>query len=311
MDFGAALLGLLTAGVVKVLVMLLGGHLLLAHTGGHALPTARRYLRQLPLPEGTEFRLLWWSLVLFCVSEVVCGVELYILAQAHVALTTTHAVTSSLGMGLFALAMLLYFDRRIFRFQRDRCIGRRVCGGCTLRAAAEGCKAHQLLLLGAVFMILAGAFPFFVSTASIPALPERYALPIPALNQWYDHTVVPWLTANFDSYRRTGVAFVLPEWVWLLEFRALPALALCLSAGAAVLVVRRRDELAVQLMVFGTGVLAYVYLEILIYRGTGEALLGSLMHEVAELWFLLALGELLQRIVAQAPASARVEAGAR
>lgn len=82
--------------------------------------------------------------------------------------------------------------------------------------------------------------------------------------------------------------------LWL-EFRAVPAVALLLAVASIALAVRRREVAAARVLAASLGVLSYSYFEVVLYRVTGDALLGSLAHEVVELWFLVFLAELLRR----------------
>jgi hypothetical protein len=292
MDFGSALFALTAAFLVKGAVMVLGGWLLLRLYGAAwRRPPARAWLL-LPAESLPEVRLLWWALALFAASELTCGVEIYVLFQSSAILSGAHAVTSAAGMALFALGLYLFADRRLLRFGGPPCLANRICRGCTI---AQGCRFRVVILLLATFLALAVAVPLFAPAERMNADTSRYVLPFPALNAWYDSSVVPWLEANVPGYRRSGVAYYLPRSVLFIEFRVLPALALAGAVASVGLALRRREAAALKVAAAAAGGLCYSYFELVIYRGTGDVLLGSLMHEVAEFWFLVFTAELLRR----------------
>jgi hypothetical protein len=49
------------------------------------------------------------------------------------------------------------------------------------------------------------------------------------------------------------------------------------------------------LLAFSAGLLCYSYFELVLYRGTGDVFIGSLGHELGELWFVLITAEFLRR----------------
>jgi hypothetical protein len=96
-----------------------------------------------------------------------------------------------------------------------------------------------------------------------------------------------------------------------IEFRLLPALALVGSIYALVEVRRGREGRGLVVMAAAAGLLTYVYLEVVLYRATDDVLFGSLAHEVAEFWFLVATAELLRRSFGSRTRSAATARGAR
>lgn len=294
MDFGAALIALVTALVVKVAVMVFGGWLLYKLYRARQTEQPDRLWILLPDEDQPEVRILWWSLVLFAIGELTCGVEVYVLFKSSPIFSACHAITSAFGMGLFALGAYLFLDKKLFRYGGRGCIGNRICKGCTI-AEDDGCKFRTLMTLIAVFVVLVAIAPFFTSTERMFADMKRWALPFASWNTWYDGTVVPWLVANVEGYDPTGVAFSLPPSMLVIEFRILPALALALAAASIPLARSGREPLATKLLVFATGVLSYSYFELVLYRVTGDVLLGSLAHEIVEFWFLIVVAEFLRR----------------
>lgn len=295
MDLGAILLSLLIAGVVKLLVMVLAVRLVLRLYGAtHLHEAAERPWLLLPEEALPEVRVLWWSLVLFAASELFCGVEIYVLFRSNAAMGALHALASGLGMALFAFGMLRFLDRKFLHYGGDRCLANRVCRGCTIEAT-EGCKFRVFLMLVATFAALAAMGAWLAPTARMYADMRRYTLPLPDLNAWFDATVVPWMLANIPGYDPSGRAFFIPEAEFLLEFRVFPTLALVLSGVAIGLLRAGREHRGLEVLSFAVGLLCYTYFEIFLYPATGDALLGSLGHEVVELWFLLAISEFLVR----------------
>ncbi|MBI2898645.1 MAG: hypothetical protein HYY17_00500 [Planctomycetes bacterium] len=295
MNLGAILLTLAITVVVKLAVMVLGFRLILRLYGATAASAPKRLWILLPREHWPEVRVLRWALVLFFLSELTCGVEIYILFRSHPLLSGTHAVVSGIATGLFALGLFLYFDKKWLQYGGSACLGNRVCRGCTFRAP-ESCKFRTVLLLLATFVALAAVPPLFAPTARMYADPKKYILPFPALNAWYDRTAAPWLQAHFPNYSDPSAAsYSLPPSMWIIEFRILPCAAALLAVAGIALLLRRREVAGLRFVASALGVLGYVYLEVVLYPATGETLIGSLGHEVAELWFLIATAEFLRR----------------
>ena len=294
MDLGSAIMAVIIALVVKGTVMVVAGWLLLrVYQSVATKPTARPWLL-LPDEARPEVRILWWSLLCFAISEVTCGVEIYVIFRSSPILSGTHSLVSGLGMALFALGLYLHFDKQLVTFGSDRCLVNRICRGCTIREPA-GCKFRTLILILGTFLTLAAIVPWFVSVERMNANVAAYALPFDSLNAWYDRVVVPWLTSNVPGYQPSGVAYYLPTSMLVIEFRLLPALSMLGGIYSVAEGRRGREGRALAIMAFSAGLLTYSYFEIILYRATGDVLFGSLAHEVAELWFLIATAELLRR----------------
>lgn len=292
MDLGSALMALLIGVVFKGAVIGVGGWLLLRLYGA-TYGQPRRLWLLLPTESVPEIRILWWSLLLFFFSELTCGIEIYVLFRSNPVLGAFHALTSAAGMGLFALGFYRFLDRKLLRFGGNGCLVNRICRGCPVLEGMR-CKFRLATLLLATFVAMATAAPMFASTARMTADTRRYMLPVPAWNAFYDERIVPWLMAHYP-YQPSGAAYFIPSSVLGIEYRMLPALALALEIGAIVLLLRDVLGAGVRMLVGGLGVLCYSYFELVLYRGTGDVILGSLGHEMAEFWFLVFTAELLRR----------------
>lgn len=291
MDLGAALVALLIALVVKVAVLVLGARLLLRAYG---VPRPRgSAMRLLPAEPSVQVRILRGSLALFYVAELTCGIEVYVLLRSNPWVSGIHGVTSALGMGLFALGLWLHLDERSLRFGQRRCALTGLCRGCAV-ARGQTCRMQRLGMLVGTFAALAALYPLFAPVDRLVADMSRYVLPFEGLNAWYDAVVVPWLAAHFPGHDPSGEAYHIHESTMVLELRVLPAVAFVVAVAAIVLFRFGRDRRAAGLLSFSVGFLAYSYFELVLYLTTDDVILGSLGHEVGELWFLLAASELLR-----------------
>lgn len=294
MALGAALLGLVIVYVVKIAVIVVAARLLLrVYRAAYTRPPGRLWLL-LPEEDLPEVRVLWWSLLLFAASELTCGVEVYILLRSSRVLGAAHAFTSAAGMGLFAVGLFAFLDRKLLAWRARGCIGNRLCDGCPA-LAGKPCRYHALLQLGTTFVALAAIPPLFAPTSDLAAEPRRYLLPFPALNRWFDDSFVPWAQSLVPSYDPSGAAYYIRGSTLVIEYRVLPLVALGLAVVAIATARAGREARAVRLALFAAGVLAYSYFELCLYTVTGDALLGSLGHEVVEFWFLIATAEFLSR----------------
>ena len=294
MHLGAILIALFTAIAVKGTVMVLAGYILFrVFRTTSPRPLTRRWLH-VPNENLREFRILRWSLVLFFVAELACGLEIYVLMESLAALACLHGVASGLAMGLFALGMYLYSERTLIRYGDSRCLANRICHGCTI-AETEGCKMRRTILLLGAFVALATLPPLAAPAETMYADMNAYVLPVDSVNEWFDQDVVPWLESNVAAYDPSARNYFISGAELVVEFRLLPMAALLLSVAAVLLVWIRREAAGMGFMAFAVGMLGYVYLEIALYAATREALIGSLGHEVSELWFLVITAEFLRR----------------
>ncbi len=294
MDLGAGILAVVAGLIVKTAVMIFGGWLLVKlYRASHADDDTPLWLL-LPKENQTEIKILWWSLVLFAVSEVTCGIEIYVFFQSNPWLSGCHAITSALGMALFALGVTIYLDKKLFRYGEKACLVNRICRGCTIDEP-PGCKYRTLLMLIATFVALAAIAPFFAPTERVFADPTRWVLPFESWNAWYDDAWVPWLQGQVPDYEPTSIAYSLPPSMLVIELRIEPAVAGILALVSVGLARAGKEQLASKVLAFAVGVLCYVYFEFVLLRGTGDVYIASLGHEVVEFWFLVAMAEFLRR----------------
>jgi hypothetical protein len=308
-NLGAALMALLVALILKVAVMVLGGWLLLkVFRSTYGAPPKKPWLL-LPPERAPGVRLIFWALVFFYVSELTCGIEIYVIFRSSPWLSGTHAFASAAGMALFALGLWRHLDHRVVRFGRPACAMNRICRGCTV-ATRAGCRFHTTFLLIGALVVMAGFPPLLAPVDEMVADPRRWLLPFPAVNRWYDGVLQPWLQARFPGVDMTGGAYYIREIVNVIEYRVLPLVALALSVAGVILLARDRGSARRRgepLVVAAIGVLSYVYLELVTFRVHGDVLAGGVMHELLEFWFLVATAEYLSRAFGRgdvAPAAA-------
>jgi len=294
MDLGGILIALFDAVIVKGTVMVLAAWMVVKFYRAARRAHPQRSWLAVPGDQLPEARLLWWSLLVFLLSEVTCGLEMFAVGRTCAPLSVGHSSISGLGTGLFALALYVYFDKVLLRFAGSNCLVNRVCRGCTVRDGSP-CRFTAVVILLAAFLVLAVVPPLYVPTERVYADLSRYALPSESLNAWFDNRVEPWLLEHVAGYQPHGAAFYLPPAMLVTEYRILPGLALLLSLFAIVLAKRRREALALRLLAFAFGVLAYTYLELVLYPATQDAVMGSLGHEVVELWFLFLFLKFLRK----------------
>ena len=294
MELGSTLVALFLFGVVKVAVMVLAGVLLVRLLrAGWTTPvrTDRFTVTQEDRPALT---LMLASLIAFAVSELVCGLEVYVFMHATGWVATIHSLTSALGMALLALGALAWIDRKLLRFGQPGCLLNRVCQGCTIERP-EGCRYRRLQLLIVALVLLTALPLLFAPTERMFSDAAPWALPFDSWNAWYDEVVVPLLIEWAPGYDPTGMAYSVPPTQLVIEFRLLPLIAMGLTLAALVATWRRREVRGQQLVVAALGVLAYSWFQAGLYVVAGDVLLGSLGHEVVELWFLVAFAEFLRR----------------
>ena len=297
MDFGAALMGLFMALVVKVLVMVLAGvYLLRLYRVSHAGASHKLWL-VVPQEHRRRFRLLTWGLVLFVASEVTCGIEIYILFRSSIYISTFHAIASSLGMALTALGIFEVLDWKYLHW-RDTgaaCVAVKSCRGCTKRTSGR-CQYRSLLLLMGTFLVFTAVPIFFVSTAQLDADPRPYVLPFESWNEWYDHSLIPWLANHAPGMEIDGKAYHIPHALLYLEFRILPIVAIALAAAGIATMRLGRENAGLTLVLLATGPLAFSLFEVMTFGITRDAYLGGLLHEGGELFFIVTIAELLRRM---------------
>ncbi len=301
MDLGSALLGFLTVVVIKGAVMLVSFILLVrvrralrAAAAGDDEAGGEAWIR-IPPEHLPEIKVTWWGVALFLLAELGCaGGAVVIVVANSGCLDVVHSVASGAGMALFGLGVYIYLDRKLLRFGDNHCLINRICHGCTV-AKGGACKFNRLILLFAALALAMSLFPFWIITGPVPIDPLRVALPVDSWNQWYDAVVVPYLLANVEGYKPGGEAYFIPKLIMDVELRLLPAVAALMSLVSLLLIWRGREHGGIKWLAATLGLLGYVYFEILLYPGTGDALLGSLGHELIELWFLAAFWVFVRR----------------
>jgi len=270
MDLGGILIALFDAVVVKGIVMVLAAWMVVKFYRAALQRQPARGWLAVPDDQRPEARLLWWSLLVFLLSEVTCGLEMFAVGRTCPPLSVGHTAISGLGTGLFALALYAYLDKVLLRFAGSHCLVNRVCRGCTVQEGAP-CRFASGIVLLAVFLALAVIPPLYVSTGRVYADLSRYALPFDSWNAWFDDRVEPWLLEHVTGYRPHGQSFYLPPAMLIVEYKILPGLALLLSLAAIVAARGRREALALRLLAFAFGTLAYTYLELALYPATDDA----------------------------------------
>jgi len=96
-----------------------------------------------------------------------------------------------------------------------------------------------------------------------------------------------------SAYDPTGEAYFIPSFVLEVEFKVLPLIAFVGAAVAIFMLRTRREALGIKVAALSFGFLSYTYFELIVYKTTDDVILGSLGHEVAEFWFLVAAAEFL------------------
>ena len=300
MELGAVLMGLLTVVVIKLAVLVIDVQLLMRINRARGDKNKSKISKKrihIPQKHQPEMRIVWWSLMLFLISELTCGVEIFILVEPNPICGGLHAIFSAFGMALFSLGLYIFFNKKFVFYGRKRCIVNKICQGCTI-LDKQGCKFRSILKLIAVFLLFIAILPLFVSTDRLVADVTRYTLPFGSLNQWYDQVVVPYLIANMEGYDPDGTTYFMPQSVFFIEFHVIPWISLVPATIGTILLVTRKEILAAKFLVFAFGLLAYTYLELILYKATGDVILGSLGHEGVELWFLIAFAAFLGKTFA-------------
>lgn len=302
MDLGSVFVAFLMAGLIKPTVMIVG-LLLVVRLGRSLWPRpGRTPWLVIPADDHGDVRVLWWSLAVFFASECMCGVEVYGIGRSSGTFSALHASVSAAGMGIFGLAFARFLDHKLLRFAEPRCAANRICRGCTVQTPA-GCKMRGMLQLVLFFGAFTALAPLWASTESIAVDTSRYELPFTGWNAWYDATIVPWLFAHVPGYEPHAATYPMQASELIVEYRVVPLLALALVLVAFGLVRAGQEARGVRVAAVGLGMLSYSILEVVLYDVTGDVILGSLGHEVAELWFVIFVRALLLRTYARGAAA--------
>ena len=296
MGLGATLMGLLTALIVKVMVMGVTAVLLLRLLKVSHWGTEKLWLL-IPQQHRARFRVLSWGLVLFAVSELACGIEIYVITRSNALLACLHSITSSVAMGLTGIGLFQIFDWKYLHLAdtTSPCIAIATCQECTKRQPG-GCRYRSLLCLIAALLVLMTLPVFFAPTEQLDADPGFYALPIESLNDWYDEMLAKRQRANPSGTAADMSSFHLPEEMLFLEFRLLPVLTALLAAASVACFLGKKEDLGLAVLFFALGNQAYVFFEVMIYGLTQKPIFGFFLHECGELFFLVMVGNLLPRM---------------
>ncbi len=264
----------------------------------------RRHWVSIPDDQRGYLRIIWYSCVLFLISEITCGIEVWILLESSDPLTAIHSLASGLAIGLFAFGIFGYLDDNYFHLaRRGKCFVASTCDKCTL-GSSDRCKLGTIFQLLILFVPLAAVPPLLVSTAPNEVDLSQYQLPFESWNQWFDTSVVPWIYSVYPDYDPTGKDFTMPVIQQVMDFRVVPGLALVMGLVAIGLIRACRYSFGLRLGAAAMGVLSFSYLELIIYRTSTLVLLGALEHEVSELWFLIVLLVFLKRTFPPLPKEA-------
>ncbi len=307
MDLGSALVSLLIAMVIKIFVMIIATRLVLILLGAIR---GKNYLKteiSLEQSEVFEIKILFFSLFLFWISELVCGIEMYIILQTHYLLKIIHVFSSAFGMGLFLIGIFLIIDKRVLHvFNQDKpCFAISVCKGCTYRQK-EKCSFELMYKLMLVLLFIATIPIFYASTEVQFADIEKYKLPFESLNNYYDTVIIPFIQKIYTGYEPGGKDLYIPYAQVFSEYRIIPVLTiiLCLSTGN--LLYFKRMLYSICTALFAVGIIFFSYFQMLTNYVTQDSLLGALMHEIAELWFLLLTIDILKKLYRYRKTSARL-----
>ncbi|HAZ13458.1 MAG: hypothetical protein A2X86_13090 [Bdellovibrionales bacterium GWA2_49_15] len=295
MDLGAVLLALTVSIGLKIPIMLITAALIYRMFRSTQTSPPKKLWAVIPKEHRQEFKWLYLSLICFFISETFCGVETWILMRSDATMRAIHALSSSTGMGLFAVGLYLLFNKKVIFYAEKKCVLNKMCKGCTL-LAGETCKFNSTVLIFGTFIFLAIFPPFFVSTDLLTADPTKFILPFTGLNSWYDLTLVPYLKTLDPSYKTIGVAFFLPTSTQILENKILPGIVGVIVVTGMMLFSSKKLKLklmGLNTILFGAGMLCYTYFEIILNRLVGDLFLGAIGHEIGEFVFLFLLTEFL------------------
>lgn len=290
MDFGALILTVVVLGFIKLFVLFFSVRIVYRLYGSVYQEHPKKLWYLLPKENVLEIRILWWSLVLFFFSEAFCGVETYILFQSSPYFGALHSFSASLGMGLFCLGMYIFLEKRLVQYGQNRCMMNRLCRDCSKIKNVE-CKMKIPILLIASMCLLVVVPLFFASTEIMEVNSSRFVLPFPAMNEWFEL-----FKTSRTNYKPLNTVFFLPTSTQIIDYRIIPAIAGFFVVIGLFFVRGDREKIGLGFVSFGAGLLSYSYLQFITLRGTGDLLLGSFGHEIAEFWFLLFIAEFLKRI---------------
>lgn len=299
MYLGAFLAGLFSIVVFKISVMILLGWLLW-RVGVGVADRKGASLQALGRAEyGVAGKFMFWGLLSFFVSEVTCGIEVYILLGPNPYFRLAHSFSSAVGAGLLIYGLFVMLDRRALHYfdEGRACFLIPICKDCPKRNGKD-CKFHPAYFWGMCIMVLAGVPLLFIPVRELVADPAVTALPFDSLNNFFDEKIVPFMQRWLPHWRKETMYFVLPKELTLAEFRIVPIASMLLGTGAVVLSFwKKYARISFLLACLSAGPLAYAYLEAVCYHIIPQVYLGSIAHEVAELLGLVLLRSVLYNAV--------------
>lgn len=297
MDLGAALIAFTVSVLFKIPIMIFSAYLLVKmFKSKYNRPLAKPWLL-IPQDQRENYNFIYYSLIFFFLSELSCGVETYILMQSNVYGRIFHGITSAVGMGLFSVGSFMIFNDKILHYGKKKCVLNQICKGCTIEEP-PGCKFHSSILFILVFILLATIPPFFAPVSIMYANPLKFILPFESINQWYDHTLIPFLKSQDPNYKTIGVAFFLPELAQIVENRIFPLISFFFATWGIIGFMRLpydKKIFPLKLSSFAFGFLSYTYFELILNRMTNDLFIGALGHELGEFFFLIFVAEFLSR----------------
>lgn len=245
-----------------------------------------------------EFKVLYWSLILFFISELFCGIETYILMHSHDLVRIMHSLTSSLGMGLFSLGLYMIFDKKVLNFGQIKCFMIPLCQECTERNNNK-CKYTSVLLICSALVVFLAIPPFFASTDLMKADPTKYILPFEFMNSWFDETLLPLIKRIDPNYTEIGDAVFLGTIPQIFHNKVMPGIVIVIQLVSFIklksnLLIKRK--IGIKLMMLSIGMLSFCYYDLILERVTGDLFIGAIGHEFGELLYLLLFSELLIKL---------------
>lgn len=292
MNLGAALIGITTAFVLKVLVLGLSAKLLYEAFRGLWEGKGRKELALADAMPRIPGRFVKAGLVLFMLGEVGCGIEIYLLWRPSELLKILHSMVSPLAVGCLLYGISLYFDQRVLHALGESeapCALQGICGVCK-RRGGERCQYQPVFFWSMLLLAVAFLPLFYIRVRTLVADPADHVLPFPALNHWYDTVWAPWIERFLPGCATYRLRFEYPPVMTAVEFRWLPVLGFISSLGAATLsFVRRRDSLSLGLACLAGGALSYCYVEAALFEILPYPYLSAFGHELVEVLGLVSI----------------------
>ncbi|MBF0363774.1 MAG: hypothetical protein HQK49_22330 [Oligoflexia bacterium] len=290
MEFGSFLIALSVNGCIKIIVMILCVILLIRMS---------KIKKNLSAESLFSFNIIFYSLLMFSASELSCAIETYVLMHSHYIGRIIHSICSSMGMATFSVGIYMLVDQRLVHFGLKRCTMLQVCKSCTLNKDAGHnsgrCRFSTIILLGSILLCFLCIPPFFASTEPMYINSSNYILPFESLNNWFDQTFIPFVS-QFTPYKSLSASMILTTAPQILDYRIAPTITFILTFIGIILFLSNsfsKQSKGVYFIVFASGIIAYSYYQLILYRITNDILVEALGHEVGELLYLIVLTKLL------------------